>query len=442
VRQALALDRPAAVIAAETPADRDRYLDLLRALAISAVVVGHWLAAVVWIGAGRLQASTVPDMSRASHWLTWILQVMPIFFLVGGAVSARSWRSMRTAGEGRASGSARGRGSGWAAWVASRSARLLRPTTVLVGVWVVLAPLALAAGVDRDLVVLAGRIAVMPLWFLAVYLVLIAVVPALLVAHERLGLALPAVLLVIAAGIDAIEAAGVPHVGLVNYLVVWGVPTVLGFNWLDGRLDGRGARLGLILVALAALAAAIAWFGYPVSMIGLAGDALNTPPVTLGLLGCVQTGIAVALRTPATRWLDRPRPWAAVVRLNMVAMTVYLWHLTVMVLVIGLLHATGSWWSVAPLTASWWLTRPLWILGLAVLLAPVVVLLASIERSTPQPTRPRTRVGMAMVAMITAGAIAELALDGVLGGPAIAAALGLILAAAHVGAFRIGAVTR
>jgi hypothetical protein len=49
---------------------------------------------------------------------------------------------------------------------------------------------------------------------------------------------------------------------------------------------------------------------------------------------------------------------------------------------------------------------------------------------------------MAMVAMITAGAIAELALDGVLGGPAIAAALGLILAAAHVGAFRIGAVTR
>jgi hypothetical protein len=443
VRQALGLDRSAAAIAAATPPDRDRYLDMLRTLAIAAVVVGHWLAAVVWIGGGRLQAGTVPDMWSPSHWLTWILQVMPLFFLVGGAVNARSWRSARAAaGTETVDGALRSvRRSAWAAWVAGRSARLLRPTMALVWFWMLFGPLALIAGVDRDLIESAGRIAVVPLWFLAVYMLLIALVPVLLVANERLGLALPAVLLIIAAGIDAVEAAGVPHVGLLNYVVVWSVPTVLGFGWLDGRLERRGARVGLCLGALTGLGVAIAWFDYPISMVGLAGDRLNTPAVTLALLGCLQTGIAVALRTRATRWLDRPAPWAAVARLNMVAMTVYLWHLTVMVLAIGLLHATGSWWSVAPLSAAWWLTRPLWLIGLAVMLAPVVLLLAPIERTTPRQTRTRAAIGVVAVAVISTAAIAELALGGVLGAPAIAAVLGLTFAAAHAGAFRIGVVT-
>jgi len=34
-------------VAAATPAHRDRYVDLLRAAAILAVVTGHWLAAAV-----------------------------------------------------------------------------------------------------------------------------------------------------------------------------------------------------------------------------------------------------------------------------------------------------------------------------------------------------------------------------------------------------------
>lgn len=427
MKRVLGLDRSADGIASATPADRDRYVDLLRALAITAVVIGHWLVAVVWLRDGDLQASAALDMEPATQWLTWIIQVMPIFFLVGGAVNARSWRATRASG------------GGWGAWVAKRGARLLRPTTVLVWFWTLLGPLALVAGIDRELIRLGAGSALVPLWFLAVYLLLIVLVPALLAAHERLGLALPVALLVAAAGIDAV---GGQHVALLNYLVVWGVPTVLGFSWIDGTFDRRVIGVGMPVLALGALLAAVAWFGYPVSMVGLAGgDGPNAPSVPLALLGCVQAGTAYALRAPLTRWLERPRAWAAVVRLNMVAMTVYLWHLTVMVLVIGVLPATGSWWSVAPLSAAWWLTRPLWILGLAVLLTPVVTMFASVEHTTPRSAAPRTTVGMATATAVAAAAIAELTLGGVLGWSAVVAALGFTAAGVHSGAFHREALT-
>ncbi|HSJ45462.1 MAG TPA: hypothetical protein VK923_12330 [Euzebyales bacterium] len=93
---------------------------------------------------GQPRVTTVPDAAPGTRWVTWILQVMPLFLLAGGVVNARSWRPTRDAG------------GTWAAWVARRAAWLLRPTTVVVWTWVVLATLASAAGVDRSLVVL-GR---------------------------------------------------------------------------------------------------------------------------------------------------------------------------------------------------------------------------------------------------------------------------------------------
>lgn len=439
VRRALGLDRSASIIATATPADRDRYLDLLRAVAITAVVIGHWLIAVIWLDHGRLRTSAALDLEPATQWLTWVVQVMPIFFLVGGVVNARSWRGARAAG---------GR---WSAWMARRAARLRRPTVVLVWCWTLLGPGAALAGVDRDLIRLGAGAALVPLWFLAVYLLLIALVPALLVAYDRLGpLLLVGVLCGAAAGVDAAEAAGVPRVGLANYLVVWSVPTVLGFAWTDGT--GNRWVLGpwMPVVALAGLLAAVTWFGYPISMVGLTGDnGPNTPSLALALLGCVQAGVAWALRAPARRWLARPGHWAAVARLNMVAMSVYLWHLTVLVLAAAVLPVTGSWWSVAPLSVTWWLTRPVWLLGLGLLLVVVVALLAPIEHGTLRPTDHRTATpsgsaavghptGTALAVTIAVGAIAQLTLGGVLGWPAVVAAIGVTYAAAAVGAFASG----
>lgn len=77
-------------LAAATPASRNRYADLLRAVAILAVVVGHWLMAAVWIDDAGQHTENLLGIVPATQWLTWALQVMPLFFLVGGFSNAIS----------------------------------------------------------------------------------------------------------------------------------------------------------------------------------------------------------------------------------------------------------------------------------------------------------------------------------------------------------------
>jgi peptidoglycan/LPS O-acetylase OafA/YrhL len=116
-------------MAERTPASRERFIDLLRAIAIVAVVLGHWLVTVVEYQDGQLVGrSALPDL-RWAHPITWLVQVMPIFFLVGGYANAASLASHYRAG--------------WRAgdWLVHRAARLVRPSTALilvlaVGAWV------------------------------------------------------------------------------------------------------------------------------------------------------------------------------------------------------------------------------------------------------------------------------------------------------------------
>jgi peptidoglycan/LPS O-acetylase OafA/YrhL len=71
--------------------ERNRYLDLLRVLAIGGVVYGHWLLVDVTYSGGRLSGLDAVDYVSWGRWVTWAFQVMPVFFLVGGYVHADSW---------------------------------------------------------------------------------------------------------------------------------------------------------------------------------------------------------------------------------------------------------------------------------------------------------------------------------------------------------------
>ncbi|NEE28071.1 acyltransferase, partial [Streptomyces sp. SID7982] len=112
-------------LAGATPATRDRYVDLLRVGSLGAVVLGHWLmAAVTPDGVGNLLA-VVPALQP----LTWLLQVMPVFFFVGGFSHALSYRSLlRKRPEGSED-------SVYSAFLRARLQRLLCPTMVFVLVW-------------------------------------------------------------------------------------------------------------------------------------------------------------------------------------------------------------------------------------------------------------------------------------------------------------------
>jgi hypothetical protein len=122
-------------------------------------------------------------------------------------------------------------------------------------------------------------------------------------------------------------------------------------------------------------------------MIGLDGAEVNNSyptRVTMLFLGMLQGGLVLALEPLLARWLQRPRPWTATVLVNTRIMTLYLWHLTVMVLVIGVsLLLGGAGLRVEPLGAGWWATRPLWWAGLALVTAGFVAVLGRFE--TPRP---------------------------------------------------------
>ncbi|MEJ2541588.1 MAG: acyltransferase family protein, partial [Gemmatimonadota bacterium] len=65
---------------------RNRYVDFLRAAAITVVVLGHWLMAAPTVERRQFTLSDMLHVSPWTQWLTWGFQVMPVFFLVGGWV--------------------------------------------------------------------------------------------------------------------------------------------------------------------------------------------------------------------------------------------------------------------------------------------------------------------------------------------------------------------
>ncbi len=367
-------------IAAATPASRHRVVDLLRVGALAVVVLGHWLVAAVTVHDGRLVTGAVLDRAAWTHPLTWVFQVMPVFFLVGGYANGLSFRRARDGGRTGAE------------WLRGRLRRLLTPVVPLLLTWVVLLAVADAAGVDRAALRTASQVALVPTWFLAAYVVVCAVAPLTLRLWERFGWASVAGGLALGGLVDLVSlTTGAWWVGFANYVVVWGAVHQLGYAWLDGRLAGTSRRLALAGVGAVGLVALVALGPYPVSMIGLDGAAVNNSyptRVTLGFLGLLQAGLVLALEPLLQRWMARDRPWAVTVRLGARMMSVYLWHLTVMVLVVGgslLLGGVGL--GPEPLSAAWWSTRPLWWGVLALGTAAVVALVGRFEGVAPASGR-------------------------------------------------------
>ena len=152
-------------LAGKTPPSRNRYADFLRAASILVVVLGHWLMAAPLLREGVPQLSHMLDLAPWTRWLTWALQVMPVFFIVGGFSNAISWQK------------ARERGLSYGGWLDSRFRRLVAPVLPLLVAWAVLGLAANAAGVAADTLRVGSQVALVPTWFLAVYLLVILLVP-------------------------------------------------------------------------------------------------------------------------------------------------------------------------------------------------------------------------------------------------------------------------
>lgn len=374
----------------DAPPVRDLTVDLLRAFAIVAVAVGHWLVVVPSYADGRFDGVNALATVPAMRPLTWLFQVMPLFFVVGGVANAASWDR------------ARRRGETYGTWLRTRLDRLIVPAVAMVGAWAALAAGLRAGGVDAALVEPMAWLVTVPIWFLAVYVLVVALAPAGWWAHRRWGvLPVVGVLTAAAVGVDAVRLGGGPTgeaIASVSFVLVFGVAQHLGFAWYDGTLLARRRVVGWssLLGGLGALVALTTVGPYPVSLVGYPGVevANNAPPtVTLIALGLAQTGAALLLRPVLARALERRPVQAFALVLNRNAMTVLLWHFTVLV-VVAVVALPLGWVPVHPDgSAAWWLTRVVWVVVLATVAVPVVAVAGRVERRRAVRGRPRTGSG-------------------------------------------------
>ncbi|MCT2295738.1 acyltransferase [Brachybacterium muris] len=392
---------------ASTPATRNRVVDFLRAAAITVVVLGHWTIMAVHPDGG-LQPHGVLDAARWTHPLTWVFQVMPIFFLVGGYSNALSWRS------------ARRRGEGYASWLRTRLRRLGIPLLPLLLTWLVICVVALAAGAPADTMRLASQMALIPTWFLASYLLVIVIAPPCLVLWERFGWYSIIGGIVIAGLVDALSiATQQPLLGYPNYVLVWASFHQFGYAWLDGKLAGAGRRLALAAVGAVGLLLLVGPGPYPVSMITAGSDAIsnsNPTRVTMAFLGMMQAGLVLLAERPLTALLRRPRIWLVTVMVNRRIMTWFLWHLTAMVGLAHLLLALDAKSLLpVPLSGAWWASRPLWALVLLAITGVIVLVMGRFEDPKPDD-RPAPALWRPLTAavMVCAG-LAVMATSGMVG---------------------------
>ena len=364
-------------MAEKAPPERNRYVDFLRALSILAVVVGHWLVAAPYMKDGAVEGGHLLGIVPWTQWLTWGFQVMPLFFLVGGFSHGMSWAA------------AQRKEQHYADWFGGRVQRLINPVLPLFLIWTLFAAFGTWAGVDREVVAMAAQLALIPVWFLSVYLVISALVPWTWGLWQRFGWASFWGLVAGAIAVDWLSIGlGVRYINFVNFLFVWLAIHQLGYAWQQGRIRNPWVWAVFGAIALEMLV----YFGpYPIAMIGVPGSDLSNsmpPTVTLLALGIAQSGFALAVEPAGRQMLENMRLWTATVLLNGMIMTVYLWHLTAFVFVMvaaWLMGGIGL--HLMPGSGEWWLARPVWFALYIAALLPLVGLFARFEQVRGMPER-------------------------------------------------------
>ncbi len=414
-------------LAAATPATRNRYVDFLRALSILVVIFGHWLVATAWYHDGEFVTGHLLRDQPDTQWLTWLFQVMPVFFIVGGYSNAVSLDS------------AKRNGQPYANWIFVRLNRLILPLLLLLFVWAGIAFVMGLLDVRTEIIQYMSRASLIPTWFLAIYIMVAILAPFAWKLWQRFGYYSVLLFATFAILVDvAFFAADLRFLGWSNYFWVWLAVHQLGFAWREARLPGTTGRLVIGVLGFVALFLLITQGPYPLAMVGSPDEGLSNtlpPKITLLALGIAQFGFMLAIEQPMRRALDRVGLWTGTVLVNSMIMTVYLWHITVMIVFGGILYLGGGFgFGLEPGTGNWWLTRPVWIAVLTVLLVPLALLLSPFERrgpdkDSPAPPAVRQVPGAIMLCL----GVALLAMYGFGGGPVPwldKASFGLVIAGA------------
>jgi hypothetical protein len=303
-----------AEVEANTPATRDRAIDVIRIVSLVGVVVGHTIMATSIISDDVLIWSNLLTASVVFQALTWVFQIMPLFFFAGVAACIETWRS----------------GDSWGNWLMRRCTRLYRPVFYYLAFWISALSILRYFLPEHVYDPVAG-ISIQLLWFLGAYVLVLAAVPLLARITTSSGLiAAVAGTYAFVAVVDAIRINGDVPVGF-GYLNLgaWLIPGMLGVAYRRHLLAGPAAlMLGAVMLAVNL---GLIWLGpYELSLVGIETQHVkNMTPPSLLLAGhaIMMCAFAIAAAPAIAQWARRPRVWWLTAIGNSGAMTLYLWHI-------------------------------------------------------------------------------------------------------------------
>ncbi|MGR0160594.1 acyltransferase family protein [Paenarthrobacter nitroguajacolicus] len=370
-----------------TAVQRDPAIDLVRFTCLLLVVAAHsMMVSPVLHRDGTV--STLNVLMEQSWFtpVTWGLMIVPLFFVLGGVTGLQSWRRLQAHG-----------GSGFD-FAQLRLLRLVRPAMALLavmwaGLWV-----ALLLGVHPQVIQLMTAGAAMPLWFLAAYLTAQLSIPLMARLHDLAPFLTFAALVAMIITIDSLRGA-IPVLAFANMIFVWCAVQQLGFLMADGFFEhrSRGWLVGVIVVSNLLLGLVTGVAIYPGNMV----VNLNPPNFCLLLLGISQAA-ALQLLHKGIRWVaDVHWLQAAIAAAGRRSMTVYLWHLPLLVGMAGLLLLTDVPKPLAGTPEWWWARIPVFF-AVVILLVPVAWIFGRLEE---RPTAASHARGPSRAAVVTAAVV-------------------------------------
>jgi hypothetical protein len=348
------------------PAERDPFVDFVRAMSLLVVVAWHWVFTIlIWEDDGPHVTNPI-GFTSGMFIVTWVFQVMPLFFFVGGYAHTVSWDR------------ARNKGNRMRAFVWGRVKQLLVPALSLVVTWVVIGSVLIYL-TGGDWVVRTVILVLSPLWFLATYLLLVLLFPVARWFHLRFG---PVALIWLAGGAVIVDVARFTHghsrLAWLNMILVWGFCHQLGFFYKQLVALGRQGALMLASFGGFVLIGLVYSDLYPGSMVGVPGDRFsNMAPPTICIIGlvCLQAGLALLVRPWVLDKLETSRRWRNTSEtINRFSMPLYLYHATGMAIAKGLWYQFGFAVEYTEPTLRWWLLRPIAFIGPLFWTLPVILL--------------------------------------------------------------------
>lgn len=304
---------------------RDIALDVVRSWSLLVVVVGHFVMMIIfWEPGNVVRMSNTLSSGDLWPWVTWIMQVMPLFFIAGGAVNKTSWEHFNGT---------------YSQWLWQRLARLLRPTIVFlsfVAILALFATLFTSSEVSGPLITgITG-----PLWFLAVYIPVTDLTPLTAKWFNETPAISVGVLFFLSISVDVLRFNISTIVGVLNLLIAWTFVHQLGY-WYNSGVKKQIAT-GLIVGGLLMnffLTKVIGW--YPTSLVGIPTEKFSNmapPTVILVFHSIVLFGLLCILAPWIRKVFVKEKLLKATIVAGMMAMTVYLWHMLVLFGWLTLLH--------------------------------------------------------------------------------------------------------